>query len=173
MRRFAKVSNGLGLRDLPLQEGPFTWRGGLNSHSMSCLDRFLVMANWESKFSKAVQSTLSRPVSDHCPILLDNEGIRSGPCPFHFETMRLKFEGFKDLCDLWQGMQFSRSFSFILASKLKALTGIWKVWNKEVFGRVETKLLKETKLKPYALKSISIFSLALVQYCIQYIYLKP
>ena len=36
-------------------------------------------------------------------------------------------------------MQFSESFSFVLASKLKALKGILKVWNKEVFGRVETK----------------------------------
>ena len=36
-------------------------------------------------------------------------------------------------------MQFFGSFSFVLASKLKALKGILNVWNKEVFGRVETK----------------------------------
>ena len=36
-------------------------------------------------------------------------------------------------------MQFLGSFSFVLASKLKALKGILRVWNKEVFGRVETK----------------------------------
>ena len=30
-------------------------------------------------------------------------------------------------------------FSFILASKLKALKGILRAWNKEVFGRVELK----------------------------------
>ena len=36
-------------------------------------------------------------------------------------------------------MQFFGSFSFVLASKLKALKRILKVWNKEIFGRVETK----------------------------------
>ena len=73
-------------------------------------------------------------VSNYCLILLDTEGIRPGPCPLYFELMWLKFEGFKDLLrNWWQSLQFSRSFSFILASKLKALKGILKVWNKEVF----------------------------------------
>ena len=68
MRRFAEVLNELRLRDIPIQRGPFTWRGGQNNHSMSCLDRFLVMADWESQFSNVVQSSLPRPVSDHCPL---------------------------------------------------------------------------------------------------------
>ena len=107
---------------------------------MSRLDRFLVSADWESKFSKAVQSTLPRPMSDHCPILLDSEGIKPGPRLFRFEIMWLKYEGFKDLLrDWWQNMQFFGSFSFVLASKLKAMKGILKVWNKEVFGIIETK----------------------------------
>ena len=92
MRRFSEILNELGLRDLPLQGGPFTWRGGLNSRSMSCLDRFLVTADWENKFSKAVQCFLPRPVSDHCLILLDTEGIRPGPCLFPFELMWLKLK---------------------------------------------------------------------------------
>ena len=48
VRRFAEVLNELRLRDIPIQRGPFTWRGGHNNHSMSRLDRFLVMADWES-----------------------------------------------------------------------------------------------------------------------------
>ena len=87
-----------------------------------------------------VQSTLPRLVSDHCPVMLDSEGIISGPSPFCFENMWLKFEGFKDLLRVWwQSLHFSRSFSCILASKLKALKGILRAWNKEVFGRVELK----------------------------------
>ena len=138
MRRFNEVINELGLRDLPLQGGPFTWRGGHNNQRMSRLDRFLVSTDWESQFSKAIQRTLPRPVSDHCPVLLDSDGINSGPSPFRFENMWLKFDGFKDLLrGWWQSLHFSGSYSFVLASKLKALKGILKIWNREVFGKVE------------------------------------
>ena len=140
MRRFMEVLNELGLRDLPLQGGPFTWRGGLNNQRMSRLDRFLVTADWEIQFSNVTQSILPRPVSDHCPMMLDSDGIKSGPSPFRFENMWLKLAGFKDILrDWWQSLHFSGSYSFILASKLKALKGILKAWNIEVFGRVDLK----------------------------------
>ncbi|RVW30550.1 hypothetical protein CK203_097801 [Vitis vinifera] len=99
MRRFLEVDDELTLRDLPLHGGPFTWNGGLNGQTMSRLDRFLVFEDWESRFSGVVQSTLSRSVSNHYPILLDGGGVRR--------------------------------------VKLKALKGILKIWNKEVFGKVE------------------------------------
>ena len=137
MRRFSEVIDGLELRDLPLQGGPFTWSGGLNSQTMSRIDHFLVMEDWEGYFNGVVQSALSRPVSDHFPILLDGGGVRRGPVPFRFENMWLQEEGFKDLLGgWWQGLRFSGSFSFILAEKLKALKVILKSWNKEVFGKV-------------------------------------
>ena len=107
MRRFIEVLNELRLRDLPLQGGPFTWRGGHNNQCMSHLDRFLVTADWESQFSNVIQSTLLRLVSDHCPVLLDSDGIKSGPLPFRFENIWLKFEGFKDpLRGWWQSLHF-------------------------------------------------------------------
>ncbi|RVX23146.1 hypothetical protein CK203_000906 [Vitis vinifera] len=77
MWRFSEVIDDLDLRDLPLQRGPFTWSGGLNSQSMSRLDRFLVTKDWECHFSGVVQYTLPRPVFDHFPILLDREGEKS------------------------------------------------------------------------------------------------
>ena len=54
--------------------------------------------------------------------------------------MWLKYEGFKDLLKgWWQELNFRGSSSYILVAKLKALKGILKVWNKEVFGNVGTK----------------------------------
>ena len=77
---------------------------------------------------------------DHCPIVLDNKGIKLGIRLFRLEIMWLKYKGFKDFMrDWWQNMQFGGTFSFVLASKLKALKGILKGWKKGVFGRVETK----------------------------------
>ena len=53
--------------------------------------------------------------------------------------MWLKFEGFKEILKgWWQNLQFYGSFSFILTAKLKALNGILKAWNREVFSKVET-----------------------------------
>ena len=42
MRRFAEIVDDLGLVDLPLQGGEFTWNGGLNNQAWARLDRFLV-----------------------------------------------------------------------------------------------------------------------------------
>ena len=86
-----------------------------------------------------VQSCLPRPISDHCPILLDNNGVRTGPSPFLFELMWLKYAGFKEILKgWWQNFQFHGSYSFILSAMLKALKGVLKTWNRDVFGKVET-----------------------------------
>ena len=119
MRRFSKVIDDLEMKDLPLQGGSFTWRGGLNNQSQSGL----------------VQSILLRPVSNHFPILLDEGDLRSGPSLFRFEIMWLKVEGFKDLLQSWwSGFSFNCSYSYILTKKLKALKAKLKVWNKEIVG---------------------------------------
>ncbi|RVW83846.1 putative ribonuclease H protein [Vitis vinifera] len=55
---------------------------------------------------------------DHFPITIEGGGIKRGPVPFRFENMWLKVEGFKDLLRSgWQGIS---------------------VWNKEVFGNLES-----------------------------------
>ena len=79
MRSFSDILNDLEPRDVPLQGGPYTWRGGLNGRSMSRIDRFLVTADWESHCNKVIQRYLPKPVSDHFPILLDSDGVRMGP----------------------------------------------------------------------------------------------
>ena len=101
MRRFAEIVDDLGLVDLPLQGGEFTWNGGLNNQAWARLDRFLVSPSWLDQFSGVTQSRLSRPISDHFPIVLEGGGIRRGPTPFRFENMWLKVEGFKDLVRSW------------------------------------------------------------------------
>ena len=69
-----------------------------------------------------VQSTQPRLFSDHFLILLDVGGIRRGHSSFWFEIMWLRVEGFKDLLkNWWQSLNFLGTYSFILASKLKAL----------------------------------------------------
>ena len=122
MRRFAQVVDELGLVDLQLQGGSFTWSGGLNNQSRARLDRFLVTSCWLDQFSRVVQRRLPRPTSDHFPVLLEGGGLRRGPTPFRFENTWLKVDGFKDLIRTWwQGMVVRGSANFRLTAKLKEL----------------------------------------------------
>ncbi|KAJ9683534.1 hypothetical protein PVL29_019210 [Vitis rotundifolia] len=139
MRKFAETVNELGLVDLPLQGGDCTWNGGHNNQTWARLDRFLVSPSWIDQFSGINQCRLPRPVSDHFPIMLVGGGIRRGPTPFRFENMWLKAEGFKELVrSWWQGIDVRGSASYKLATKMKEIKQKLKVWNREVFGKLES-----------------------------------
>ncbi|RVW98940.1 Transposon TX1 uncharacterized 149 kDa protein [Vitis vinifera] len=67
-------------------------------------------------------------------------GLKRGLSPFRFENMWLEERGFMDQMKRWWGsLTFIGSFSFVLDAKLRALKGLLKTWNKEVFGVIETK----------------------------------
>ena len=132
MRRFAQIVDELELLDLLLQGGALTWSRGRNNQAWARLDRFL------NHFSGVAQSRLPRPTLDHFPILLMGGGLRRGLSPFRFENMWLKVDGFKDLLrEWWQGSEVRGRASFRLATKMKELKQKIKVWNREVFGRLE------------------------------------
>ena len=112
--------------------------GRENNQAWARLDRFLVTQNWLDHFNEVVQSRLPRHTSDHFPILLMGGGLRRGPSPFRFENMWLKADGFTDLLrGWWQGVEVRGRVSVRLVIKMKELKQKIKVWNKEVFGRLE------------------------------------
>ncbi|RVW97997.1 hypothetical protein CK203_029087 [Vitis vinifera] len=138
MRRFAQVVDELELIDLPLQGGVLIWSGGRNNQAWARLDRFLVTQSWPDHFNEVVQCRLPRPTSDHFPIVLMGGGLRRGPSPFRFENMWLKADGFTDLLrSWWQGVEVRGRASVRLAIKMRVLKQKIKVWNREVFGRLE------------------------------------
>ena len=138
MRRFAQVVDDLEFLNLPLQGGVFSWSGVRNNQSWARLDHFLVTQSWLDLFRGVVQSRLSRHTSDHFPILLKGGGLSRGPSQFRFENMWLKVDGFKDLLrDWWQGAGRRGRVSFRLTAKMKVLKEKIKVWNRDVFGRLE------------------------------------
>ena len=90
--------------------------------------------------SGAMQILLPRPVSDHCPILLDCGEIRTGKSPFKFDNMWLRVDSFMDkIKEWWQSYNFRGKPSFVLAKKLQALKYYLKRWNKETLGNVSTR----------------------------------
>ena len=83
MRRFSQMIDELELKDLPLQGGMYTWKGGLNNQRMARLDRYLITNDWEIHFGGARESLPPKPISNHHPILLEGGSCpNKGPLPF-------------------------------------------------------------------------------------------
>ena len=134
MRDFSDFIFSLGLVDLPLEGGRFTWS---TAQSGSRLDRFLFSPVLETHFSKIVQKRLPRIVSDHFPVLLTCGFMERGKSPFRFENMWLKVDGFVGrVKGWWDSYTFNGSPSFILVQKLKALKLDIQRWNREEFGDI-------------------------------------
>jgi len=137
-REFSDFIAELGLMDFPLAGGVFTWSRTFDPPIWSRIDRFLVSPDWEDRFPVSSQKRLPRLYSGHFPILLDCGDFSRGNMSFKFENMWLKAEGFVGkVKQWWDSYSFQGTPSFAFACKLKALKKDLKIWNEEVFGKVE------------------------------------
>lgn len=64
--------NSHSLVDLQMSGASFTWSNHQSSSTMCRLDRFLVSTEWLDLYPTMTQRALSKPASDHCPIMLDS-----------------------------------------------------------------------------------------------------
>ncbi len=87
----------LGLMDIPLEGGKFTWSNNCATPAMSRIDRFLFSSEWEDRYPTVVQKRLPKLLSDHFPILLECGKFLRGKRPFRFENMWLKAKGFGEM----------------------------------------------------------------------------
>ncbi|XP_047259646.1 uncharacterized protein LOC124892401 [Capsicum annuum] len=143
MRSFSDTIQDLNMIDLPLQGAHFTWSRGDNIVQASRIDRFLISTEWNDSFRAIKQSALPKVISDHKPILLESGDWDVSPSYFKFENMWLQSESFLEkLKDWMQSYNKMGRADYVLLKKLKRLKKDITTWNREEFGKVETRKTK-------------------------------
>jgi len=134
------------LVELPLVGKKYTWYRA-NGTTKSRLDRVLVSEEWLRKWPMAKQYILPREVSDHCTIVVKCRSRDWEPKPFRTIDAWQMEPGFKEMVTAkWSAYAIQGDNIIKIKDKLKCLKCDLKVWNKEVFGHMETerkRMLKE------------------------------
>ncbi|XP_016169513.1 uncharacterized protein LOC107612220 [Arachis ipaensis] len=130
---FKEWIQDMQLVDLPLTDRKFTWFRG---RSCSRLDRAMVSVEWLEEFPEIRLKGGPRGLSDHCPIIVEENIRRGGPRPFRSLDSWFTHEGFLRMVkEEWKGlgeMQFT--------DKLKALMVPLGKWHKDNFREMDNKI---------------------------------
>ncbi|XP_042504810.1 uncharacterized protein LOC122081684 [Macadamia integrifolia] len=142
---FQNLVDSCELLDLPTHGPLFTWnnkrRGAANIRIK--LDRALANQSWRSSFPDAAVYIRSSTNSDHCPLIIDSEGGRfKGHRPFRFESMWFRHPDCKPTAISAWSSPISNTENPPLFQKMEKCIPVFRKWNKEVFGHVQTKIKK-------------------------------
>lgn len=74
----------------------FTWTNRQVSPTLVKLDREFYSVNWADLYPNCLLQSGATEDSDHCPLLLGLNVIKSGKIRFHFESFWPQLEGFQD-----------------------------------------------------------------------------
>lgn len=120
--------------NLQLNGATFNSSNHQSPSSMSRLDSLLVSGDWLNQYQEVIQTSLLnpplkktktsllKPTSDHCPILLDLNCEKWGLSSFRFELMWLEENHFPATSlDWWNDSRVDGCAGFRLAKKLKLL----------------------------------------------------
>ncbi|XP_028070850.1 uncharacterized protein LOC114273287 [Camellia sinensis] len=156
MKDFNNFIESLELIDLNMHGRLFTWCNALDGERWSRIDRFLLDPVWLERY-KFKQWGLPRVISDHCPVLLMEDGRDWGPKPFRFINAWTSHPQFKkEVEKVWEEVQIQGWASFRIMIKLKRLRAYLRRWNMEVFGNIDDLLKQaEDELHEWDLKAES------------------
>lgn len=100
-KKFHSWVSDYSLFDFPLQNTLFTWSNFRSNVACSKLDRFFASQQWLEIFLRNSPKGLPRPISDHCPLLLDMDKSKNGPQLFRFENMWPRHQSSKQNVKSW------------------------------------------------------------------------
>lgn len=142
MLEFNNFIEELELFDVPMHGRQFTWSNSEDGGRWNRIDRVLLSSEWIEKFKLKLWG-LPRGVSDHCPLLLMEDGRDWGPKPFRFINAWLLHPDFMSFIKKsWEESTVCGWAGFVIVMKLRHLRLVLKKWNREVFGNVSCSLRK-------------------------------
>jgi hypothetical protein len=109
-----------------------------NLHSYEKLDRVLSTVNWEQKFPLVTVIALTRPSSDHAPLLIysGNQAHTGNKAHFSFEFSWLKHDNFYEIVKAeWEDETRGDSPIAIWQNKIRHLHRFLKGWAKYISGQ--------------------------------------
>ncbi|XP_042939512.1 uncharacterized protein LOC122274548 [Carya illinoinensis] len=117
---FSNLIFELGLMDIHLMGGEFTWSNNL---TWSRLDRFLISPSWKLHDPNLSRKRLPRICSDHFPVMLDCGGIQGGNLS---NILAYKLKALKKNLNIWNEQIFGdvTSQKKSLFQELQSLEGV-------------------------------------------------
>ncbi|KAL4324936.1 hypothetical protein GQ457_11G028430 [Hibiscus cannabinus] len=143
MAEFGDFIENIVLIDFPLCGKGFTWFGSGNRCSR--IDRVLVTSAWCERFDQLRVRSLPRGLSDHTPLLLQNNVINGGPHPFRFiNAWMAEAKNVKLLGAEWVRLKENDAENSLI-QRLKRFKVFLRDWNLSSFGDVDCNITKVTK----------------------------
>jgi len=138
MRGFNNFIDTNLLIEIPLVGKHFMWFSS-NGKAKSRLDRVLVTEEWMQIWPMCKQYVQRRDVSNHCALVVKSTVKDWGPKPFRSIDAWIMDRGFNGMVkDKWSSYSTQGNALTVIKEKLKRLKGDLKVWNRDVFGNMET-----------------------------------
>lgn len=142
MRRFRRVLNHCGLKEIALQNRTFTWSNERRRPTLVRLDRVFTNQSWDIHFDNCLLHALSSSHSDHCPLLLTNQTGPRRPTPFRFENFWVRLPQFKEVVQTsWNAPTHHTEPFHRLGHKLFTTSWALKKWSMTLIPDARMKLL--------------------------------
>lgn len=110
------------------------------------LDCFLISKGLIDLWGLKGQFISDMSFSNHLHIHLKSNKLDWEPKPFKFFSAWIEHPGFPiDVKDIWFSTRIQGKKMFIFKQKIKVLKSILKVWNIEIFGKVNLQVYKVIK----------------------------
>ncbi|XP_077226303.1 uncharacterized protein LOC143859508 [Tasmannia lanceolata] len=143
MEDFNDCIDHCSLHDLNFVGETLSWSNNSRTGDFKLrkLDRALVNDGWISAFPASFVKFKSQNISDHTPLVIFlQEELPNGPKPFRFFNVWLEDLSIYETVERAWKEKVSGSPMYRITQKLKLVKEAIKIWNKNIFGRMDVKL---------------------------------